>query len=138
MGAGETKDTEPLCETVPETLLISHVTVGRQHGKGDAGEVKKAGMQKGQEWGCPESEAGQRAERRKSRRELNPGLPIHRGHPLQPGKCVSTLLPVLMGRSGLRTRGHSRAVKVGLPETRRRRLCRWLQTPEIPLTGVRG
>jgi len=122
---------------VPETL-ISHVTAGRQHGKGDAGEVKKAGMQKGQERGCPESEAGQRAERRKSRRQLNPGLPVHRDHPLQPGKRVSTLLPVLTGRSRLRTRGHSRAVKAGLPETRRRRLWRWLQTPEILLTGVRG
>lgn len=137
MGQGRKRTlTEPLCETVLETLL-NHVTVGRQHGKGDAGEVKKAGVQKGQERGCPESEAGQRAERRKSRRELNPGLPIHRGHPLQQGKRISTSLPVLMGSSGLRTQGHRTAVKVGLPETRSRRLCRWLWTPEIPDTGQR-
>lgn len=76
---------EPLWKTVLEILLINHVTVGRQHGKGDTGEVKKAGMQKGQEWGCPESEDGQRADRTKSRHELDPGLPVHRGHPLQHG-----------------------------------------------------
>lgn len=75
---------EPLCKTMLEMLLISHVPVGRQHGKGDTGEVKKAGMQKGQAWGCL-GRGGQQAERRKSRHGLNPGLPVHRGHPLQHG-----------------------------------------------------
>lgn len=119
-----------------ETLL-NHVTVGRQHGKGDAGEVKKAGVQKGQERGAQSLRLG--SGQRGGRAGVSSTLVCPSTGATSPTgeTCISTSLPVPMGSSGLRTQGHRTSHKVGLPEDSSRRALQVLWTPEIPDTGQR-